>query len=88
MVPGRSFRNRNPERGLNRILALFSSPVGALLLFCAGALLFTWPLLSIYGDQGGTPLFAYIFITWTALVILLLLKGQAIRRANDPDRKR
>ena len=73
---------------MNRLLALFSSPVGALLLFCAGVLLFTWPLLSIMGDRGGVGLFAYLFLAWAAVVVLLLIKGRAIRRANAPDRKR
>ena len=73
---------------MNRILSFFSSLAGALLLFGTGALLFTWPLLSIQGDRGGIGLYAYLFLAWTALVALLMLKARAINRANDPDRKR
>ncbi len=54
----------------------------AVLLFHFGVLLFNWPLLSLPSKGGGTSIFTYLIVTWTVLVVLLILVGQSIRHGE------
>jgi hypothetical protein len=61
---------------------LVQSPV-LLTLGLLAALLLTWPIVQIGGDRGAVNFFAYIFLIWAGLVVLLGRIGMVISR-NTP----
>lgn len=78
-MSGQAFRGM----AVDRIIAFFKSGSLALLLFHLGVLLFSWPVLSLSAEEGGTPLFGYLFLAWSAVVILLTLVGLSLGRDQD-----
>lgn len=43
--------------------------------------LLTWPIIQIAGDHGVFSFFAYIFLVWAGIVLLLSRVGVAISRS-------
>lgn len=60
------------------------SPI-LLALELLAALLLVWPIVQIAGDRGTLSFFAYIFVVWTGLVLLLGRIGMAISRSTSPN---
>ena len=47
-----------------------------ILFFCLGLLMFSWPVLSIAGRKSTGVFFAYLFLVWIVIIMLLYLIGR------------
>lgn len=74
-------------RAVNRIVNFFKAKSFAVLLFHAGVLLFNWPLLSLAAENDETSIFCYLLISWSIIVALLIVVGQAIRHGEEAGRE-
>ncbi|MBI9081047.1 MAG: hypothetical protein JEY79_15070 [Pseudodesulfovibrio sp.] len=71
---------------MNRFVTFFKSQGFAILLFHAGVLLFSWPILSLATESGETYIFKHLLIGWAIIVALLVVVGQCILRGDKSDK--
>lgn len=76
-------RKRN---AVNRFITFFKSPGFTILLFHAGILLFSWPILSLATESGETGIFKHLLIGWAVIVALLVVVGQCILHGEKSDK--
>lgn len=58
---------------------LADKPGFSLFLFFLGAVLFSWPLLSVARNHGAESVFTYLISVWGVIILLLFLS----RRTRD-----
>lgn len=68
---------------MERLVAFFRSKGFATLLFYLGVLLFSWPLLALPENAGGSWRFAYIIIAWAFIVLMLGVVGYSLDRKRE-----
>jgi len=70
---------------MERLKALFRQSEFHALLFCGSLLLLTWPVVSFSDVDRLQTMFAYLFLAWGVIVLLLFLVSRSLDTRNGSD---
>lgn len=69
-----------------RVVTVLNEPVSRYMLLLLFLLLFSWPYLSFIEQTAPGRFFGYFFITWLALIVILLVSNS--EKDNNGDKKK